>query len=64
MDFIVQEAVKNHKDINYDNLTGQANIKVFGVGGGGSNMVSWLYIKGIKGAEIIAANTDQQHLDI
>jgi len=27
-------------------------------------MVSWLYRKGIKGAEIIASNTDQQHLDI
>jgi cell division protein FtsZ len=27
-------------------------------------MVSWLYKKGIKGAEIIACNTDQQHLNI
>jgi cell division protein FtsZ len=43
---------------------GQANIKVIGVGGGGSNMVNWLYGKGIQGAEIIACNTDQQHLNI
>jgi cell division protein FtsZ len=43
---------------------GQANIKVFGVGGAGCNMVSWLYKKGIKGAEIVAFNTDQQHLNI
>src|SRR3989344_9661447 len=43
---------------------GHANIKVIGVGGAGSNMVSWLYKKGIKGAKIIACNTDQQHLDI
>lgn len=43
---------------------GQANIKVFGVGGAGNNMVGWLYEKGIKGAEIIAANTDKQHLDM
>ena len=64
MDFIVQEAVKNHQNVNYDNLTGQANIKVLGVGGAGSNMVSWLYKKGIKGAEIVACNTDKQHLDI
>ncbi|MBW2976135.1 cell division protein FtsZ [Candidatus Woesearchaeota archaeon] len=64
MDFIVQEAVKNHQPVNYDNLIGQANIKVFGVGGAGSNMVSWLYKKGIKGAEILACNTDKQHLDI
>jgi len=43
---------------------GQANIKVVGVGGAGNNMISWLYKKGIKGAEIIACNTDKQHLDI
>jgi cell division protein FtsZ len=43
---------------------GQANIKVIGIGGAGNNMVSWLYKKGIKGAEIVACNTDQQHLDI
>jgi len=47
-----------------DNQVGQANIKVFGVGGAGSNMISWLYKKGIKGAKIIAANTDIQHLDM
>lgn len=43
---------------------GQANIKVIGAGGAGNNMVSWLYRKGIKGAEILACNTDQQHLKI
>ncbi len=64
MDFIVQEAVKNQQNINYENMVGQANIKVIGVGGGGSNMVSWLYKKGVKGAEIAACNTDKQHLDL
>jgi len=43
---------------------GQANIKIIGVGGAGNNMVSWLYRKGIKGAEVIACNTDIQHLNI
>ncbi|MAF34258.1 cell division protein FtsZ [Candidatus Woesearchaeota archaeon] len=43
---------------------GQANIKVIGIGGGGNNMVTWLYKQGIKGAEIVAANTDHQHLKI
>jgi cell division protein FtsZ len=43
---------------------GQANIKVVGVGGAGSNMTNWLYMKGIQGAEIIACNTDQQHLNV
>ena len=41
---------------------GTANIKVIGCGGAGNNMVSWLFGKGIKGAEIIACNTDAQHL--
>ena len=43
---------------------GTANIKVIGCGGGGSNMVNWLYKKGVRGAEIIACNTDKQHLDM
>jgi len=65
MDFIVQNAIKNteSKAEEFD-LAGQANIKVIGCGGAGNNMVSWLYKKGIKGAEILAANTDQQHLNI
>jgi len=60
----VQEAIKNHQPVDYENLVGQANIKVLGVGGAGTNMVSWLYKKGVKGAEIVACNTDKQHLDI
>ncbi|MBI5392713.1 cell division protein FtsZ [Candidatus Woesearchaeota archaeon] len=47
-----------------DIVVGQANIKVIGCGGAGNNMVNWLYRKGVKGAEIIACNTDKQHLDI
>ncbi|MEM4267548.1 MAG: cell division protein FtsZ [Candidatus Woesearchaeota archaeon] len=41
-----------------------ATIKVVGCGGAGNNMVSWLYKKGVEGAELIAFNTDQQHLKI
>lgn len=64
MDFIVQDAIKNSED-RFEGLDiGQANIKVIGVGGAGNNMVTWLYKKGVKGAEIIACNTDQQHLNI
>ncbi len=43
--------------------TFQARIKVIGVGGAGSNMVNWLYNKGIQGAEVVACNTDKLHLD-
>ncbi len=65
MEFIVQDALKNAEQADMSKLViGQANIKVAGVGGAGNNMVSWLHRKGIKGAEIIACNTDQQHLDI
>jgi len=51
-------------NINNETEFGHANIKVIGVGGAGSNMVSWLYKKGVKGAKILACNTDKQHLDI
>jgi cell division protein FtsZ len=65
MDFIVESALNNAKTNNYEDLNvGQAKIKVIGCGGAGNNMVGWLYNKGIKGAEIIACNTDKQHLDI
>lgn len=40
------------------------NIHVIGVGGAGSNMVSWLHQKGINGAQIVACNTDYQHLQM
>lgn len=63
MDFIVQQAQQNASNTP-EMQVGQANIKVIGCGGAGNNMVSWLYNKGISGAEILAINTDQQHLDI
>lgn len=37
-------------------------IRVVGVGGGGSNTISRMNEEGIKGAELIAVNTDAQHL--
>ncbi len=66
MEFIVQNALESADEngLNNDIVVGQANIKVIGAGGAGSNMVNWLYKKGIKGAEIVAVNTDKQHLDI
>ncbi len=64
MDFIVENALKNQPSGFPEMEVHQANIKVIGVGGAGNNMVNWLYQKGIKGAEIIACNTDQQHLSV
>jgi len=40
----------------------KTNIKIIGVGGGGSNTAARIYEEGIVGAEIFAANTDAQHL--
>lgn len=68
MDFIVQNAEKtsnSNNGITMDDMSvGNANIKVIGAGGAGNNMVNWLYKKGVQGAEIIACNTDLQHIQI
>ena len=66
MDFIVENALKQQESMaTPDDLSvGQANIKVLGSGGAGNNMVNWLYKKGVRGAEIIACNTDLQHLNM
>jgi cell division protein FtsZ len=37
-------------------------IKVFGVGGGGSNAVTHMFLKGITGVDFVVANTDLQAL--
>ncbi len=64
MDFFVESAMKGAVQPAAESNVGHANIKVIGCGGAGSNMVSWLYKKGIRGAEIVACNTDKQHLEI
>jgi len=38
-------------------------IKVIGVGGGGSNAVSYMYTQGIKGVDFFICNTDAQSLN-
>jgi cell division protein FtsZ len=66
MEFIVKNALEKTEEYKQGeaDLIGQANIKVVGTGGGGSNTVDWLFKKSVRGAEIIAMNTDKQHLDI
>ncbi|MCR4327842.1 MAG: cell division protein FtsZ [Nanoarchaeota archaeon] len=66
LDF-AKEAIQNvaTHSINFDELkAGKAAIKVIGMGGCGSNMVTWLFNKGINGATIYAANTDALHLSV
>jgi cell division protein FtsZ len=64
MEFIVKNALDSAEENENMDAPVQANIKVIGCGGAGNNMISWLYKKGIEGAEVIALNTDMQHLDI
>jgi cell division protein FtsZ len=40
----------------------ETNISVIGCGGGGGNTVNRMHEEGIHGAQLIAANTDAQHL--
>ncbi len=40
----------------------KANIKIIGCGGGGSNTINRIAEEGIVGADLIATNTDAQHL--
>jgi cell division protein FtsZ len=66
LDF-AKEAIQNvdTHSINFDELkAGKASIKVIGMGGCGSNMVTWLFNKGINGAMVYAANTDALHLSV
>ena len=42
---------------------GTANIKVFGVGGGGGNAISRMYKDTIPGIQFVAVNTDNQALE-
>ena len=42
---------------------GTANIKVFGVGGGGGNAINRMYKDTIPGIEFVAVNTDNQALE-
>ena len=66
LDF-AKEAIEQTEanSINFSELkAGKANIKVFGCGGCGCNMATWLFNKGINGATIYGINTDALHLSI
>jgi cell division protein FtsZ len=64
MESLVQDALQTASTMDNDFKVGKANIKVVGCGGAGSNMVDWLHRKNVEGAEVLALNTDKQHLDI
>ena len=52
------------ENISFDLPKNQSNvIKVIGVGGGGSNAISHMYLQGIKGVDFVICNTDAQALE-
>lgn len=64
MDFLVQSALENvNDDANLVRRAEDLRIFIVGCGGAGNNSVDRLFKMGIAGAEVIALNTDQQHLD-
>lgn len=48
--------------LDYMEMEQLANIKVIGVGGGGSNAVNRMIESGVQGVEFICANTDAQEI--
>jgi cell division protein FtsZ len=52
------------KTVSQDNLRQFANIKVMGVGGGGSNAINRMVASGVKGVEFFTINTDFQALNV
>lgn len=66
MDGILSDALRGNssplKEDHKDFQPASVKISVVGVGGAGTNTVSRLHKMGIKSAETIAVNTDQNHL--
>ncbi len=50
------------ENFNYE-AENPSKIKVFGVGGGGSNAVARMYQEGLQNVELFIVNTDLQHLE-
>ena len=55
---------KAQKEVSEPEAMGNEQIKIMvvGVGGGGNNTINRLIKFGVKGAELLAVNTDKQHL--
>ncbi len=54
---------QDYNNLTFDLPKNQSNvIKVIGVGGGGSNAINHMFLKGIKGVDYVVCNTDSQAL--
>ena len=61
-DFDMDNNTQPEEYIGGNNLSGVAKIKVIGVGGAGNNAVNRLIESGLRSAEYIVVNTDNQAL--
>ncbi len=68
MESIFEKAIKKEKPLQANRALaegfGEAKILVVGVGGAGNNTINRLAQIGVNGANLIAVNTDKQHLAI
>lgn len=68
MDSLVRDVLgeKSQKEVSEPEVMGNEQIKIMvvGIGGGGNNTINRLIKFGVKGAELLAVNTDKQHLDL
>ncbi len=62
MDLVDEALEYNSQNANYESDLFKPRISVFGVGGGGSNTVNRIAKIGVRGANLIALNTDNKHL--
>ncbi|MEM3361827.1 MAG: cell division protein FtsZ [Candidatus Anstonellaceae archaeon] len=66
MESIVRSVLGEQEPAPADDIIGSDKIRivVVGVGGGGNNTINRLIRSGVKGCDLIAVNTDRQHLNI
>ncbi|MFA4946597.1 MAG: cell division protein FtsZ [Candidatus Micrarchaeia archaeon] len=64
MEDIVKDAMSRSPTVAVQGDFEEIKIKVIGVGGGGNNTVNRLKRLDVKGADLIAVNTDRQHLNM
>ena len=64
MDDLVRSVIGGKKEGAKEQFEGPDGIKIVtvGVGGGGNNTINRLIRYGVKGTELVAVNTDEQHL--
>ena len=66
MEDLVKSVLNEQEPAHEEMDTGSDHIKIVtvGVGGGGNNTINRLIKSGVKGTELVAVNTDKQHLNM